>query len=319
MPIIPIESEAHWHELRAKHIGGSEIAALFGASSFLTEFELYHQKRGNIGKPYCSPLMEFGNDMEPIIAKWIAREMGWEIKLSRDYYEHPEIPCLGCTLDYYVLQSEHGAGVLEIKNVNSFSEGWTDTRAPNYVELQVQQQLMVVDAARKEAGLPPFNWAAIGSLHGGNPEGLRTMLRKPDPDVQKAIAKHAAEFWQRVETGNEPDFMAEKDAGLLQKFWERAVEAEEVEMVDVDDTEVEGLAMEYEDLGRQISSLQKQRDGVKGKIYDMLTVSREEPMAAAKVAHTDHYVVEAKQITVNYKEKEAYTGHQTRLKVMEKK
>lgn len=313
--IIEIRDEAHWHEMRAKHVGGSEIGALFGQCSYTTPFELYHLKRGNRIDTSSSPLMEFGNDIEPVIAKWVAKEMGWDVNYCSEYYEHPEYPWLGCTLDYYVTRSEHGEGILEIKNVSEFSPGWTDTRAPAYVELQVQQQLMVVDAARKAAGLKPFNWAAIGSMRGGNPEGLRVMMRQHDAEVQKAIIKKTKAFWQRVEQGNEPRFDAVEDHPIIQKMWQQA-EPIPVELHEPANPEdVDALVTEYVMLGKEISKLEKKRKAAQARIYDEMTVEREKPGKRIHAMRGEQYAVEIAQQDVNYKARKASTNTTWRMKV----
>ena len=47
-----IKSEAHWHELRAKHVGGSEVAALFGRSPYSTPWQMWMEKAGKLDRPF---------------------------------------------------------------------------------------------------------------------------------------------------------------------------------------------------------------------------------------------------------------------------
>jgi predicted phage-related endonuclease len=44
----PLIDEA---KFRAEHVGASEVAALFDCSPYLTCFELWHRKAGNISTP----------------------------------------------------------------------------------------------------------------------------------------------------------------------------------------------------------------------------------------------------------------------------
>ena len=46
MPEVPITSEAEWRELRARHVGGSEVAALYGCSPYLSHWALWQIKAG---------------------------------------------------------------------------------------------------------------------------------------------------------------------------------------------------------------------------------------------------------------------------------
>jgi predicted phage-related endonuclease len=43
-------------KFRASHVGASEAAALFDCSPYLTRFELWHRKAGNIATPEFNAL-----------------------------------------------------------------------------------------------------------------------------------------------------------------------------------------------------------------------------------------------------------------------
>jgi predicted phage-related endonuclease len=43
--------KSEWLDLRRRHIGSSEVAALFGLDERRTLFELWHQKAGHIPEP----------------------------------------------------------------------------------------------------------------------------------------------------------------------------------------------------------------------------------------------------------------------------
>lgn len=46
--VIQIESREQWLAARAKDITSTEIAALYGLSPYITEFELFHNKRDGV-------------------------------------------------------------------------------------------------------------------------------------------------------------------------------------------------------------------------------------------------------------------------------
>ena len=54
---------------RAAHVGASEYAALFDCSPYVTAFELFHRKAGNIDSPDLSDneRVEWGVRLEPAI------------------------------------------------------------------------------------------------------------------------------------------------------------------------------------------------------------------------------------------------------------
>ncbi len=56
-----------WHAARAQGLGGSEIGAVLGLSSFESRFSLWHRKMGLIEPVDESPEMEWGKRLEPVI------------------------------------------------------------------------------------------------------------------------------------------------------------------------------------------------------------------------------------------------------------
>lgn len=236
MTITEIENESHWHQLRAGHIGASEIGALFtDGHPFTSRHAIWARMRGLLSGPEVNPLMEHGKDMEPLIAKWLARNYGIEVMKSNQYHEHPDYPWLGCTMDYYILHHEDGPAGLQIKNVLPWADGWSQTRAPDYVEFQVQQEMLVVNAARQRAGYTPFSRWFIGSMHGGNPEDCRLIERHPIPGVVKNIIERSKEFMDLVNAGGEPPIDDPKDASHIVAMFKaaRIVEGETLDLSDI--------------------------------------------------------------------------------------
>jgi len=77
MPIIKIENETHWHAIRAKHVGGSEVAAIFGHCSYLTHLELHLIKRGEVdGAIEENERMFWGTVIEDAVAQGVAEYKG---------------------------------------------------------------------------------------------------------------------------------------------------------------------------------------------------------------------------------------------------
>lgn len=56
-----------WHAARADGIGGSEIAALLGLSTWDSRFSLWHRKRGIVPPREASTEMDAGRRLEPVI------------------------------------------------------------------------------------------------------------------------------------------------------------------------------------------------------------------------------------------------------------
>lgn len=205
---VNVLDEQHWHQLRAKNIGASEVAALFGASPYTTKFTLYHQKAGKLASPsFDSERMKWGTLLEPVIAQGIAEQQEWTIRKVRRYLMHPTVSGMGASLDYEILNHPDGVGCLEIKNVSieAFKRSWLKNEdgsydAPLHIELQLQHQLAVTGR----------EWGAIGFLVGGNEAHVVTRKRH-EPTIQK-IETAVAEFWKSIEKGEAPHV---EDAGDL--------------------------------------------------------------------------------------------------------
>jgi len=91
---------------RAKWIGASESAALFGISPYVTKFELWHLKAGTI-PPHDLDRVErvqAGQFLEPSIAEWASHKWHWPLRNVAEYTPHPRIPGMGASLDFATLE-----------------------------------------------------------------------------------------------------------------------------------------------------------------------------------------------------------------------
>lgn len=321
MSIQKITDENQWHKMRSSTIGGSEVGIIFGCSPYGTRNELYHAKRGSYENDLSgNKLIAFGQKMESIIAELIADEMNWSIVNSEDYYIHPVHTFLGCTLDYYVVESEDGPGLLEIKNVNPFAPDWSQTQAPAHVEMQMQHQFLVVNAAREAAGMEPFSWGAIGSLHGGNPNDIRVMMRKPDTKLHDFIIKECEAFWNSVVSGDEPPLLGkEKELDHIVSMFKRAdVTKDNVEYEDRrGDNKVNDLIIQYENAREKASDARKRQEEIKAQILHEMMCFKDDGVIKTTLLRTDNYAVEAGLYKVNRKAQPAKTTESLRFKITE--
>ena len=61
-----------WHALRARGLGGSEIAAVVGLSPFTSRFALWHRKRGTLPEETANNNMSWGIHLEPLLCDYFA-------------------------------------------------------------------------------------------------------------------------------------------------------------------------------------------------------------------------------------------------------
>lgn len=217
-------TEAEWLQARTQDLTSTEAAALFGASPYLTGYELYHRKTGAlpIDDFKTNPRMVWGTRLEAAIAAGVAEDLGLIIEPLKIYARIPQLR-MGSSFDFKIVGladffsgdeaarnmfREHGSGIMEVKNVDGlqFRRGWADegggVEAPAHIEMQVQHQLEVAD----------LGWSIIAPLVGGNTPV--PIIRVRDRAVGDAIKLAVAEFWNRVDhlTPPAPDFTTDGSA-----------------------------------------------------------------------------------------------------------
>lgn len=204
MTITPyVTGTPEWHALRARHIGASEVASLFGVQPpyALSRFALWHVKAGNAPPPDVSgERIDWGNRLESLIAEVTADAEGWKIRKG-SYASDDACPGLGASLDYEVIGSPEleaagyfGDGALECKAVDWIvhKRTWTEGEPPPHILLQLQTQC----AARN------LQWGAVGALVSGNDR--RIYKYKARPKLIAEIRRRVAEFWTSIDEKREP-------------------------------------------------------------------------------------------------------------------
>lgn len=196
MSIVPVQNLDDWHALRAKHIGASEVSALFGCAPDYAQsaYSLWQIKSGRIPAPAVDGLrIEAGRRLERAIGQWIADIEGWKVEPMEGYAVSDTVPGLGCTPDFRIVDHADGPGLLEVKSVDwlQHKRAWGD-EPPVHIEIQLQCQMLVTGC----------KWGAVGVLVGGNdPKVYRFEYREK---IGKEIERRVAAFWQSVADAKEP-------------------------------------------------------------------------------------------------------------------
>lgn len=200
MSTITIKNETHWHELRKQTIGSSEVASLFDANPYLTRLELWLRKRGEIADTIPdTERMFWGRKLESMIGAGAAERMQWTLHRRNIYFIHDDVKGMGCTPDAEIAKDDDlRPGVLEIKNVDGLAyRAWDDGEPPLNYLLQLQHQLACTG----------YTWGAIAALIGGN--DLKVFVYDRHEAVIKKIERAVTEFWQSVQTGEQPPAVAD--------------------------------------------------------------------------------------------------------------
>jgi len=203
MAIIPVRDDAHWHELRAKHIGGSDISSLFGLSPYCSRWQLWMEKSGKLPPEDLSSnkAVMAGKFLEVGIAGWAASM--WDMPMTKvsGYHTDDTTRGLGATLDY---ATEDDIPV-EIK-WSARGNGWEIsgediTSAPDNYILQCQHQIACFGG----------EYAWLVALIGNEP---RRMKVPRNEDIIAAIRSEVAAFWDSIDADTPPemDFAVDGDA-----------------------------------------------------------------------------------------------------------
>lgn len=251
--ILPTDNQ-QWLDLRLNDITSTEIAALFGCSPYLTEFELWHQKKSRtIVTSEPNERMTWGLRLQDAIASGIAIDKGWRINRI-DEYLRDESRRMGASFDF-AIESD---GLLEIKNVDSlaFKNGWIvngdHIEAPPHIELQLQHQLAV--SGRK--------YSICGALVGGN--RLEYIEREPDPKIISAIHDKVAAFWESIGRNKPPEPNFERDAEVIAKLYGAS---EKNKIIDLSsDVELANLAYDYKEASEREKLAKLKREAIKAKL-----------------------------------------------------
>lgn len=241
---LKFETEGQWLAMRKADITSTESSALFGVSPYTTEYQLYHAKRGTLDNSIeANERMKWGNRLEAAIAEGVAEDFGLIVEPMKIYMRCSQNR-IGSSFDYQIvgitdtydgedetyrdLFRQLGPGLLEIKNVDGFifRKSWTEeddeVEAPPHIEFQVQHQMLV-------SGL---QWAMLAPLVNGNTP--KPTYRLKSDKVHQGILKKCAEFWERVDTGNEPAPDYKNDGRAIGQLY-----------LEDDDTEVDMSDNEY--------------------------------------------------------------------------
>lgn len=253
MSIIPVLDEAHWHDLRLCHIGGSDIASLFGMSKFTSKWQLWMEKAGKLQPEDLSDnkAVQAGKFLEVGIASWAASKWDMTISKVNEYHVCDDVVGMGASLDY---ATDEGVPV-EIKwSARGF--GWeymedTITRAPEQYLLQCQHQMACYGG----------EYAWLISLIDNEP---RRMKVPRNEDIVEAIKSACVEFWFSIATKTPPDPDFNMDADAITAFVSNGP------ITDIDlDGSAEQLFKDYADASVACKKAEAKKESAKAQLMLM--------------------------------------------------
>jgi predicted phage-related endonuclease len=207
-------------QFRARHVGASEAAALFDCSPYLTRFELFHRKAGNIDTPAFNALHDDGTPDDERIY-WGVRLEAAIIEAAKERYgytDREQLPQLsngrglGGHPDRRVICPERGPGILEIKTADWLvRKSWGDEPPEHYL---IQSQAY--------QGLDHVEWGDVLVLVGGNKlERFKYTFR---PKIYAEIERRVEAFWQSVEANDPPPADYTRDLDTITELYREGTE-----------------------------------------------------------------------------------------------
>jgi len=255
----PITDKQSWLENRLLDVTSTEVSALFNLNPYMTEFELFHQKREKIVINIDdNERMMWGRRLEDSIALEFAERNKMSVEPFDVYMRNPETR-MGSSFDYKIT-SEKEPAILEIKNVDglAYRKNWIEhdeysIEPPEHIALQLQHQLEITG----------YNLGYIVALVGGNT--MKVVRSERDPRIGKLLKGKVENFWERIKLGVPPDIDYTRDAQYIMKNLCNQADAGTVLEAD---EEMDKLVDDYYAINKEYVSLGKTKDTIKAQILE---------------------------------------------------
>jgi len=186
-------ARAEWLAMRRSGLGSSDVAAVLGLSSTRTAFDVYCEKRQLVDDTEATERMEWGKELEQVIARKWSRDRGVPITWLDMTLPGPE-PWAYATPDFQLAGTNQKEGG-DCKNIAFQTDEWGEPetdQVPIKYGVQAQWELLVTEWK--------VLWLPV--LFGGNK--LVTYRVDADPKLQQAMLDRAGEFWTDYVLAEEP-------------------------------------------------------------------------------------------------------------------
>lgn len=308
---IPTES---WLKIRKKGIGGSEIAALFGKSSYASPLSIYMDKLSDEVQELDNEFIEWGKTLEPIIRDKFPGKFKKATGIDICVEEFPfmmqsiENPFMLANIDGLVCPQQDYkfslpisdseweeysvpaglVGGLEIKTGSGFTaKNWKENSLPDNYFLQTQHYMAVT-------GLPYFFVVALID---------KTLLWRYVPRDEEIIAIIKArvnQFWtENVLAKNPPaPIGSDVDTDVLKSLYPQELKDKSLDL-----SHMANKRLRYKEIAEEMGNLKTEQDVIKQEFMAL--------MKDAEIAF-----VGDKKVTWKVQEKREYTVKASSTRVM---
>lgn len=254
-------SRIEWLSLRMGKLGASELPALFGIHDHLSTYKLAALKRGLIEDENETKLMRQGRLLEPVAVE-LLRE-----KRPDSIFVHNVIPG-----GVWLFDEEHGVAatpdciervgaierLIQIKVVerSRFKEHWINEEDEHIAPMWT---LMQSEIERIATGCEE---ARVAALIVGYGVDLVEFETPPWPGLEDALIEAAADFWRRLQAGDEFSPNVEKDGRLLRDLLVRSHKPGAV--VDLsNDNRFKWICVRDHILKEELAAIKKEREQIR--------------------------------------------------------
>lgn len=211
--IVSTEGLSHqdWLGYRRGGIGGSDAAAIMGASPFATARDLYYDKKNlKPVNPYGEEenwvAKKVGHLLEELVAEIFSKKTGLEVYPIHKMFQHPHYPFMIADVDYFIAFPDGRTGILECKTTNyNCQDKWADDSIPPNYEYQTRHYMAVMD----------IDVAYIACLYGNNENEFIIRKIERNMDEENEMIREEQFFWDEyVIKGALPPYTEKPDLVL---------------------------------------------------------------------------------------------------------
>lgn len=205
---ISYSNEKEWHDIRRKHIGGSDVSIIMGFNEYKNSVDLWLEKTGRKKPDNLSENQAIirGKESENLLIEHFKiNNPDYDVRKLEKSLESLKFPFMIANLDGTLEHKELGKGVLEIKTAACHSYGIYKLKWKNEIPLeyylQVQHYLAVTgwDYA--------VLYADIKLAFADNKHEIRQYFVKRDETDIAEIIKKEAEFYEYIKNDGQPPFI----------------------------------------------------------------------------------------------------------------
>lgn len=183
--------ERAWLAERARGIGGSDVAALFGMHPFKTARDVWLEKTGRGPQREETPDMRRGRRLEDIAADVYTERTHRRLR-RQPLRRHPDYPMILCSIDRQIiagewenLRWETGPCELKVPRTRTFYR-WKREGLPDYINLQGQHEAFVWG----------YSYTGFG-IYGPDDDAMMHFDVPADDRVSARIAEFVPEWWEK--------------------------------------------------------------------------------------------------------------------------